>query len=43
MHRRQQMRIGINTGLVVVGKIGDNLCIDYTAVGDTTAVSHVTY
>jgi class 3 adenylate cyclase len=28
------MRIGINTGLVVVGKSGDNLRMGYTAVGD---------
>src|SRR6266700_6883808 len=31
-----QMRMGLNTGLVVVGKIGDDLRMDYTAVGDTT-------
>jgi class 3 adenylate cyclase/tetratricopeptide (TPR) repeat protein len=31
-----QMRVGINTGLVVVGRIGDDLRMDYTAVGDTT-------
>src|SRR5919197_5059055 len=30
-----QMRISIHTGLVVVGKIGDDLRMDYTAVGDT--------
>jgi class 3 adenylate cyclase/tetratricopeptide (TPR) repeat protein len=31
-----QMRMGLNTGLVVVGTIGDDLRMDYTAVGDTT-------
>jgi class 3 adenylate cyclase/tetratricopeptide (TPR) repeat protein len=30
------VRVGLNTGLVVVGQIGDNLRMDYTAVGDTT-------
>ena len=30
------VRMGINTGIVVVGGIGDNLRMDYTAVGDTT-------
>ena len=31
-----KMRMGINTGLVVVGAIGRDLRMDYTAVGDTT-------
>ncbi len=31
-----QMRMGTNTGPVVVGRIGDDLRMDYTAVGDTT-------
>jgi class 3 adenylate cyclase len=31
-----KMRIGLNSGNVVVGSIGDNLRMDYTAVGDTT-------
>ena len=31
-----EVRMGLNTGPVVVGKIGDNLRMDYTAVGDTT-------
>lgn len=30
------VRMGINTGPVVVGGIGDRLRMDYTAVGDTT-------
>jgi class 3 adenylate cyclase/tetratricopeptide (TPR) repeat protein len=30
------VRMGLHTGFVVVGKIGNNLRMDYTAVGDTT-------
>ncbi len=31
-----RLRLGLNSGLVVVGKIGDDLRMDYTAIGDTT-------
>jgi class 3 adenylate cyclase/tetratricopeptide (TPR) repeat protein len=31
-----RVRMGLNTGLVVVGTIGDDLRMDYTAVGETT-------
>lgn len=31
-----RLRMGVHTGFVVVGAIGDNLRMDYTAVGDTT-------
>jgi class 3 adenylate cyclase/tetratricopeptide (TPR) repeat protein len=34
--RDVRVRMGLNTGMVVVGKIGDNLRMDYTAIGDTT-------
>lgn len=30
------MRIGLNSGQVIVGSIGDDLRLDYSAVGDTT-------
>ena len=31
-----RIRMGLNTGPVIVGSIGDDLRMDYTAVGDTT-------
>lgn len=31
-----KMRVGLNSGPVVVGAIGDDLRMDYTVVGDTT-------
>ena len=34
--RPLQVRMGLNSGFVVVGRIGDDLRMDYTAVGDTT-------
>lgn len=33
--RNLEMRIGLNTGLVVVGKVGSTLHFEYLAVGDT--------
>jgi class 3 adenylate cyclase len=33
------MRIGLNSGPVVVGTIGDDLRMDYTAAGDTTNIA----
>ncbi len=35
-----KMRIGLNRGPVIVGGIGDNLRMDYTAVGDTTNLAN---
>jgi class 3 adenylate cyclase/tetratricopeptide (TPR) repeat protein len=34
--RELKIRMGLNSGFVVVGRIGDNLRMDYTAIGDTT-------
>ncbi|MBC2717770.1 MAG: AAA family ATPase [Desulfobacteraceae bacterium] len=31
-----KMRLGLNSGPVIVGSIGDDLRMDYTAIGDTT-------
>ena len=33
------VRIGVNTGPVIVGRIGDELQTDYTAIGDTANVA----
>lgn len=34
-----KMRVGLNSGPVIVGAIGNDLRMDYTAVGDTTNLS----
>jgi len=34
-----QMRVGLNSGAVVVGKIGDDLRMDYTAQGETVGLA----
>jgi len=31
-----QVRVGLNSGTVIVGSVGDDLKMDYTALGDTT-------
>jgi class 3 adenylate cyclase/tetratricopeptide (TPR) repeat protein len=36
---RVQLRMGLNSGPVVVGAIGSDLRMDYTAIGDTTNVA----
>jgi class 3 adenylate cyclase/tetratricopeptide (TPR) repeat protein len=36
-----KMRIGLNTGQVVVGSIGDDLRMDYTAISDTTNIASI--
>ncbi|MBI2761998.1 MAG: AAA family ATPase [Chloroflexi bacterium] len=36
---RPSLRMGLNTGPVVVGVIGDNLRMDYTAIGETTILA----
>ncbi len=33
------LRIGINTGLVIVGRISDDLTMEYTAMGDTVTLA----
>ena len=35
-----RMRIGVHSGPVVIGRIGDDLRMDYTAVGDTTNLAN---
>src|SRR5262249_16930669 len=34
-----RLHFGLNSGPVIVGKIGDDLRMDYTAVGDTTQLA----
>lgn len=34
------MRVGLHSGTVIVGGIGSNLLMDYTAIGDTVNLAH---
>ena len=36
---RAQLRVGINTGPVIVGTVGNNLRMDYKAVGHTVILA----
>ena len=36
MFLRRRMRVGLNSGPVIVGTIGDDPKMDYTAIGDTS-------
>ena len=38
-----RIRIGLNSGDVVVRAVGSDLRMDYTAVGQTTHLDHVTF
>jgi adenylate cyclase len=35
-----RMRVGLHSGTVVVGGMGSNMMMDYTAIGDTVNLSH---
>jgi hypothetical protein len=35
-----QMRIGINTGQVIAGKVGNDLHMDYTVIGETVNLAY---
>lgn len=35
-----QMRVGLHAGSVIVGGIGSNMLMDYTAIGDTVNLAH---
>lgn len=35
-----QMHIGLHSGTVIVGSVGSNMLMDYTAIGDTVNLAH---